>query len=155
MSVQAIVSSFSAIIALGSAVLTALAVRQQRMLARYTGGYAYIANAETMLGKFPSLFALHGIEKEALDTNKIRPEELVYLIHSFTGADLYHNIEGKKIAALTEYRKTMLANPKVCTAWKSFIKGRFIAADGPFARTVDEYLSAAKTAPNPGPQADG
>jgi hypothetical protein len=135
-----IFSFIAVIISIVSVVITYQSVKEQRRASKNSAAYTYLISAESMLERHPELFELHNIDQRMMDECGISPIELLYLMESFTSADLYHRIEGDKTVQLSEYRKILLSNPKVRTAWSKIIKHRLIS-DSPFSNEVDKFIA--------------
>lgn len=145
MSIELTVTVAGAVIALASAVIAIRTLKVQRYITKYSSAYTYLSTAEAMFRDHPRLLELHGIDLDMLEEIGASADEVVYLINSFTGGDLFHRIEGVKRADLTTYRKALLASPKVRQVWEKIIRGRLIS-EGPFADAVDEYYRTQKAA---------
>jgi hypothetical protein len=113
MSIEQIVAVVSAVIALISAVISVRTLKVQRYITKYAAAYTYLSTAEAMFRERPELLELHGLDLKVLEKIGVSPDEVLYLINSFTGADLYHRIEGTSPSILTTYRKALLNTPKV------------------------------------------
>lgn len=138
MSIEPIAAA-SAGIALISARISWRNLKEQKRVTKYAAAYTYLSAAEAMFRESPELMRLHGLDLEVLEELRVSKEEVVYLINSFTGADLYHRIEGNWPAELTTYRKNLLDNPTVQKVWEKIIRKRFVS-EGTFSDAVDEYL---------------
>lgn len=133
-----IVAIASALVATGSATIAWLSLRTSRMNTKYSTNYTHLAQAESLIGKHPELLELHNLPKDILSRIGLTPTEAVYLIQSFTAADIYYRIDSS--AALTGYRQNMLRNLKTQNAWRELIKDRFVS-EGPFYSLVLRFLS--------------
>ena len=83
----------------------------------------------------------------------ITEHEFVYLMQSFNAAELYYQIAESKTIALSQYRKTLLANPKVKVAWQKLIRGKLLT-ESQFTRAVDAFYASEDAAPTPGTPTD-
>jgi hypothetical protein len=136
-----ILSVVSLSVAIISAVIAYVSVREQRHLTTNVASYGHLAAVEMLLEKNPELLTLHGIDTFKLDAAEVSPVELVYLAQSFSASDLFHRLNGDKRVQLTSYRMNLLRHPKVQTAWKAFIRERFVSS-GPFSDAVDRFVNA-------------
>lgn len=138
MSLEQIVAVVSALIAVISALVSVRTLKVQRYISKYAAAYTYLSTAEAMFRERPELLELHGLDLKVLEEIGVTPDEVLYLINSFTGTDLYFRIEGTRPAKLTTYRKALLNTPKVQKVWEKIIRGRFIS-EGAFTEAVDRY----------------
>lgn len=150
----AVVSALVAVASIGIAIfslrVSQRSLKEQRHVTKYMAAYTYLASAEAMFSDRPDLMRLHGLELKVLEELEVSTEEVIYLINSFTSAELYHRIEGDWPAELTMYRKNLLDSPTVQKVWEQIIRGRFIS-DGPFSCAVDDYLVLRKNRLEAGP----
>ena len=91
----------------------------------------------------PMILSLHGIAEDELKNDNLDPATLSYLVRSFTMGETYYRVHGydKLRIHLSEYRRKMLANPTVRTAWMKYIKGKFVSS-GPYSEAIDQYLES-------------
>lgn len=76
-------------ISLLALVVAILGYAQQRRIPQHVATFAQIASAEASLAAHPDLLALHNIDRAALSRYGVSEHELVYLIQSFTAAELF------------------------------------------------------------------
>jgi hypothetical protein len=119
-------------------------IKEQRRASKNSAAYTYLVSAESMMERHPDLFELHNINSEILEECEITPIELLYLMQSFTSADLYHRIERDKKVQLSDYRKNLLSNPKVQKAWSAIIRHKLVS-DSLFSIEVDKFIEQHKS----------
>ena len=66
--------------------------RKQAGFATYLAHLAEIVQVEARLGQLPEALRFHGIRKEDLESVGVTPQELAYLVNSFTLGSAWHKI---------------------------------------------------------------
>ena len=148
MGFESILALLAVLISVVSAYLSRRALDAQISISKNTAFFTQKAAAEEYLAQHPELLELHGIEPHMLGSIGITEHEFVYLMQSFNAAELYYQIAGVKTIALSQYRKTLLSNPKVKVAWQNLIRGKLLT-ESPFTRTVDAYYASVEAASKP------
>jgi hypothetical protein len=145
---DSILASLAVLISVLSAYLSRRALDAQISISKNTAFFTQKAAAEEYLALHPELLELHGIEPQMLNELEITEHEFVYLMQSFNAAELYYQIAESKTITLSQYRKTLLSNPKVKIAWQKLIRGKLLT-ESTFTKAVDAYYdSQAPQAPS-------
>ncbi|MBS1175271.1 MAG: hypothetical protein H6R05_1402 [Burkholderiaceae bacterium] len=140
-------NNFSNWIAVASFVISLVAVlfsyfslRTQVSISKNTAFFTQKMTTESLILKHEELLQLHGVDEGKLKKYGVSSEELIYLIQSFSAAELYYQISKKtKAEDLSEYRKNLLKHPKVRIIWNEFIKGHFLS-ESDFTRAIDTFI---------------
>ena len=140
MDTSLIISGISLVVAIVSATLAYVSVREQQRLSTNITSFSQLASAELLMEKNSDLLKLHNVDPQVLLDNEVTPSELVYVVQSFSAAEFYHRLGRDSVVTLTDYRKNLLKNHKVQMIWKKFVQGRFVAC-GPFSEAVDDFIS--------------
>lgn len=71
------------------------------------------------IGNNPDLLRFHGITDEELSNAGVSPEELAYLVASFTAGEIWYRINEKEIEVFREnsFRRRMLKSEQTRRAW--------------------------------------
>jgi hypothetical protein len=139
--VGAIAASISAVAVSFAAIFAALALRSNNTIQKHALNVARIAEGEKLLeSNLDDILKLHGRSPDQVSAAGLSGPELIYLIHSFTGGDVYYRVGNDN--ELTLYRKNLLKQTKVRDAWRKLLKGVFVNEDGKFAALVDKHLNS-------------
>jgi len=141
MGFDSILASMAVLISVLSAFLARQALDAQLTISKNTAFFTQKAAAEGYLAQHPELLELHGIEPRLLDDLEITEHEFVYLMQSFNAGELYYQISGSKTITLSQYRKTLLSNPKVKVAWEKLIRGKLLT-ESAFTKAVDAFYAS-------------
>ena len=145
---ETILASLAVVISVVSAYLSRRALDAQISISKNTAFFTQKAAAEEYLALHPELLELHGIEPRMLDALGITEHEFVYLMQSFNAAELYYQIAESRTITLSQYRKTLLSNPKVKLAWQNLIRGKLLT-ESAFTKTVDSFYASEDLRPQP------
>lgn len=135
-----LVSLFSMVIALASAMIAYLAVKEQRRLTSNITSYTQMAATEQLIEKYPEILGLYGITETMLADAGVTKGELIYLSQSFSASEFYHRLAHDEEIVLTPYRRNLLDQPKVRATWALFLRGRFIT-DPDYVAAIDRYVA--------------
>lgn len=141
---EIVISLGAAVVSLVSAYIAYRSMGEQKRITKLAASYPYLASAEMLMEKYGDLLELHGVHQSLLDDCKISRIELLYLIESFSAADLYHRIDTGRKVSLSAYRENLLSNVKVQEAWSKIIKGRFLS-ESSFSKEVDKFIETKRT----------
>jgi|SRR5579862_637257 len=141
--VGALGSAISAAAAIGAAIVatrkTQEVLAKTQIIQKHTLNSVRLAQAEAMLDDhLEEILELHGRSRQDIQKLGISRAQLVYLIHSFSGGDVYYRVGDDK--HLTPYRMKLLESKKVRDAWADMLRGVFVNSDGQFAQLVDAHI---------------
>ena len=117
---SAIASSVSALAASVGAMAAARALMANIRIQKHALNAVRLDQGERLMDKhLPELISLHGRSQEEVKAAGLTNEEFLYLLHSFSAGDIYYNVGND--SELTAYRKNLLKQEKVRTAWTKLL----------------------------------